>query len=109
MLRFQRGNHPRSAGQYASHDSTGVARSRHLTSSLSWVASQVQVLLPESLDGGFGVVRTLVRDSTDAPQAAGAETFLDSDNTVSQVDAANRSTGSTLLVSGASFVSAQEL
>ncbi len=54
--------------------------------------------MPETLDDGFGVVRTLVRDSTDAPQAAGAVTFLDSDNTVSQTDAANRSTASTLLV-----------
>jgi len=54
--------------------------------------------MPETQSGGFGVVRTLVRDATDAPQAAGAETWLDSDNTVSQSDAANRSTGSTLLV-----------
>ena len=59
---------------------------------------QVQILMPETLNDGFGVVRTLVRDSTDAPQAAGAETFLDSDGTVSRASAGNRSTGSLLLV-----------
>ena len=59
---------------------------------------QVQILLPETLNEGFGVVRTLVRDSTDAPQAAGAETFLDSDGTVSQDAVANQSTVDALLV-----------
>src|SRR4051794_37726683 len=61
--------------------------------------TQVQILMPETLNDGFGVVRTIVRDSTDAPQAARAETFLDSDNAVSQNGAGNRSTGTTLLVS----------
>ncbi len=56
------------------------------------------MLLPETLNEGFGVVRTLVRDSTDAPQASGAETFLDSDNTVGKDAGSNQSTVDTLLV-----------
>ena len=59
---------------------------------------QVQVLLPETLNDGFGVIRTLVRDSTDAPQPAGAESFLDSDDTVSQDLVSNQTTIETVLV-----------
>ena len=59
---------------------------------------QVQILVPETTNPSYGVVRTLVRDSNDEPNPVGIGTFLDSDNTVSQIGAANRSTIMTLTV-----------
>ena len=54
--------------------------------------------MPETGNSAYGVIRTLVRDSTDAPAPVGFGTFLDSDNTISQTDASNTTTGEILMV-----------
>ena len=55
-------------------------------------------MLPETGNSAYGVIRTLVRDSTDPMTRIGTGTFLDSDNTISQTQASNRTTGDILTV-----------
>ncbi|KAK9861130.1 hypothetical protein WJX84_010885 [Apatococcus fuscideae] len=62
-----------------------------------WQANQVQMYIPETGTGSFGVVRTLVKDSSDSGSTTSAFSFLDSNGLVGWVNSSQAAkTGSNL-------------